>query len=308
MSSPAVSNGSAGSTSAAPTLPPELVERLSDPKVVASLTQLLDRVDVVLMLVESLDGLLRHSETILESAVDSATDLRTTVDATPGATSVDIAKTIGAASALAAVLPDATPAIVRGVESGALDELTSPELVSVLGLLSDPQVSASLATLVERLDLLVLLVQSLDGFLRHSETVMESVVDSAADFRATVDALPGTSDLAPGLDGVDVRASAAAAVTLLAALPDMAPALVRGAESGAIEALTSPGLVEVLKLAAAGVQDGLADPAPVHVRGALSAARILRDPDVGRALGFFATIARSIGRNLPNTPNVHNPQ
>lgn len=300
----AVPNGSVAGIAAAPVVPEEILQRLGDPQVAASLAGLLDRLDVIVMLVESLDGLLRHSETILDSAVGSANDLRTTVEATSGGTSVDIGATLAAASMLAATLPDAAPALVRGVESGAIDELTSPELVGLLKLLGDPAVGVALTHLVEHLDLVVMLVDALDGLLRRSETILDSVVASAGELRTTVDGLPAAAGVVPGLGDIDVRESAAAATGLFGALPDMAPALIRGAQSGAIDALTSPALVHVLKLAAAGVDDGLSDSDPIEVKGALSLGRILKDPDVARALGFFATLTRSIGRRLPDEPLV----
>jgi len=157
--------------------------------------------------------------------------------------------------------------------------------------LADPHVAASLAAVLDRMDVVALVVTALDGLLAHSETILDSAVESFADAKTTVEA----NDQAKG---IDVGASTDAAVQLLAALPNMAPALVRGAESGAIDHLTSPALVELLGLLSDASGRALADPRPVEVGGVLSLARSLRDPDVQRALGFLLTVARALGQRL----------
>lgn len=299
MTLSAVTNGSAGAASAPPAVSAELAQQLSDPQVAAALASLLDRLDVIALIVETLDGFMRRSETILDSAVSSAEELRTTVDATPAMAAVDLGETLGAAATLASALPAFTPALMRGIESGAIDALASPELVRMLETLSRPGIADSVAGLLEHLDLAVMLVQSLDGVLRRSETIMGSVIDSADDLRTTIGALPGVGGLVPGAEHLDLTELLAAGAALAAALPQAAPGLIRGMESGAIDALTSPALVHVLRLVSAGAEAGISDPSPVEVRGALSMARMLKDPDVSRALGFFATLARSIGKQLP---------
>jgi len=37
---------------------------------------------------------------------------------------------------------------------------------------------------------------------------------------------------------------------------------------------------------------------PIEVGGPVSLLRLLRDPDVSRALSFFATVAKSVGKEL----------
>lgn len=177
--------------------------------------------------------------------------------------------------------------------------------------LADPRVADSLAALLDRLDVIVLLVESVDGLLAHSETILDSAVESAADARLTIDGAVAEEGDKPGLANlgeIDLRDTADAGAQLLLALPELAPVLLRGFESGAIDQLTSESLVQILHLVSEGTRAGLADPNPVEVKGALSLARTMKDPDVARALGFFLTILRSIGRQLPADASRPNTQ
>ncbi len=157
--------------------------------------------------------------------------------------------------------------------------------------LADPRTAEALAALIDHLDVIVLAVNSLDGLLAHSETILNSVIDGAKDAKVTAEA-------SSELGSVDLKASADAGGQLIAALPRMAPALVRGVDSGAIDELTSPALVQVLHLVSSATGEALKDPSPVPIRGALGVAKALKDPDVARGVSFFLTIARAIGRQL----------
>lgn len=182
--------------------------------------------------------------------------------------------------------------------TGAPNTKLPPALVDRL---ADPRVADSLGALLDRLDVVVLLVDSIDGLLAHSETILDSAVESAEEARLTLDGAVADAGKTPGLANVknlNLRDTADAGAQLLLALPEMAPVLLRGFESGAISQLTSDALVEMLHLVSEGSTAGLNDPDPVRVKGALSLARAVKDPDVARALGFFLTIMRAIGRRL----------
>jgi len=157
--------------------------------------------------------------------------------------------------------------------------------------LDDPRVAADLVAIIDRLDVVALAITSLDDLLRHSETILGSAVESLGDLRDTVSA-------APGAEALDPAATAEAVTALLAALPQMAPALIRGSDSGAIDELTAPPIVDALRLLSGGLRDARADARPVEVSGGLSLVRSLRDPDVARSLGFGLTVLRAVGRRL----------
>lgn len=182
--------------------------------------------------------------------------------------------------------------------NGAPTNEIPPELAARL---ADPRVADSLGALLDRLDVAVLLLSSVDELLGRGETILDSAVESAADARQTIDGAVDDAGRSPGLAQVkdlNLRDTADAGAQLLLALPEMAPVLLRGFESGAIDQLTSEALVEMLHIVSAGASAGLKDPDPIEVKGALSIARAMKDPDVARGLGFFLTILRAIGRSL----------
>jgi len=55
----------------------QLLARLSDPQTVESLNKLLDRMDIIVLAVEALDGFLSRADTIADNVSDSVGDLRT---------------------------------------------------------------------------------------------------------------------------------------------------------------------------------------------------------------------------------------
>jgi len=132
----------------------------------------------------------------------------------------------------------------------AVREGTSNELLERL---QDPQVAQALVALLDRAELLAVLVEGLDQFVARSE---EIGVD-----------LPRIVDTATRLAGSDLVDPAAV---------DQISLLARGLVAGG-EAFAER---------------------PVPVQGLLSLNRILRDPDVRRAVSFLATVAKSLGQEL----------
>lgn len=164
--------------------------------------------------------------------------------------------------------------------------------------LEDPEVAAALTTLLDHADLLAVLVEGLSGMVARSETIGASVVDGVKELRETVDASTAGQDL-------DLGAIASAAVSLAAVLPKAAPGMVAAVDSGAIDrvlgsGIVSPESVDQVATLAAGLANGSRTfgTDPVRVSGPLSLVRLLRDPDISRALSFFATVARAVGQEL----------
>lgn len=166
--------------------------------------------------------------------------------------------------------------------------------------LNDPVVAEALASLLDRAELLAVLMQGLDQFVARSEVIGDSLLASLAELRATADS---TTVLAGSQ--VDLMAVAEASASLAAVLPKAAPGMVAAVESGAIDKLFASGVVgteavDQVAVFAHGLVKGsrafVSD--PVRVGGPLSLMRLLKDPDISRALSFFATITMSIGREL----------
>jgi hypothetical protein len=154
--------------------------------------------------------------------------------------------------------------------------------------LADPQVAGALMSLLDHADLLALLVDGLDGFVARSEVIGESLVDGLAELRSATSAGVGAS-----LENAKLEPAAllSAVISLAAVLPRAAPGLVSVFENDGGDHLA---------LLTAGLSRGTADFArdPVHVGGPLTLLRVLKDPDVNRALSFLVTVARAVGREL----------
>ncbi|TIC82614.1 DUF1641 domain-containing protein [Nocardioides sp. GY 10127] len=152
--------------------------------------------------------------------------------------------------------------------------------------LDDPQVAASLATLLEHADLVAVLLEGLDGFLARSESIGASLMEAVVDARATVEGNELLGELQ-----VDVPKVAGAAVRLINA------------------DLLTPEAVDQVSVLARGLVQGGEDykAAPIEVGGPLSLLKLLKDPDVNRAISYFATVAKAIGREVakgPDTPTT----
>jgi hypothetical protein len=143
--------------------------------------------------------------------------------------------------------------------------------------LNDPVVAASLVSILNHADLLALLVVSLDGFVARSEVIGDSLIASLGDLRSTVENNEALAEA-----GIDLRALKESATTLLAS------------------DLFKPETLEELSVLARGVGRGNAEFAasPVAVGGIFSLGKLLKDPDINRALSFAATVAKAVGQEL----------
>ena len=172
--------------------------------------------------------------------------------------------------------------------------------------LADPQVANALASLLDRAELLAVLVEGLDQFVARSEIIGDSLLANITDLRTTVENSPGLKD-----SGISFQEVTESAASLAAVLPKAAPGMVAAVESGAIDRLlasdlVSPAAVDQVAVLARGFARGKDDFAnrPVEIGGALSLMRLLKDPDVNRALSYFATVAKAVGQELANpTPD-----
>ncbi len=168
---------------------------------------------------------------------------------------------------------------------------------ALIAKLNEPGVANALSNVLNHADLLALLVEGLDGFVSRSEVIGDSVISSIADVRRAAEA-DGASD-------VDVAGVLKSVVQLAGVLPKAAPGMVSAVESGAIDRLLTSELVssqavDQIEIVARGLTQGSARFAsnPVEVGGLFSLGRLLKDPDINRALSYFATVAKAIGSEL----------
>lgn len=105
--------------------------------------------------------------------------------------------------------------------------------------LADPGVADSLNRLLERADLAAFLLDALDGFLRRSDTVVESVSEGVREVRQTA----ASSDAVPLIDALPKLARSGADLAGIAT----GPAFQNVVHSGLIERLGDPRTLEQLQ-------------------------------------------------------------
>lgn len=145
--------------------------------------------------------------------------------------------------------------------------------------LQEPQVATAVASLLDHADLLAVLLDGLDQLVARSETVGESLFASVSALRTTVE---GNAALAVASERLDFKGLAASAQRLAAS------------------DVVTPKAIDSVGVLARGLVAGGAqfERDPVEVTGVFSLARLLKDPDIRRAISYGATIAKSIGQEI----------
>jgi hypothetical protein len=156
--------------------------------------------------------------------------------------------------------------------------VTAPSPAAALAArLNEPQVAASLNSLLDHADLLALVAVALDGFLSRGDVIANTLAEAVGELR-------GANPTNP-LAGVDVKG-------LVASAKDAAPAL-----QTLLGQVTEPRVVEVVGHLTAAVAEAESVHAPAPT-GALALLRALKDPDTAAGLGFLLQVAKSFGRQL----------
>ncbi|WP_183097947.1 DUF1641 domain-containing protein [Nocardioides pelophilus] len=172
-------------------------------------------------------------------------------------------------------------------------------LDSLMERLDDPQVAAALINLLDHADLLAILIVGLDGLVSRSETIGDALVDGIDELRGVAAA----SNEAMGT--LELGEILASLMTLSSSLPKITPAVTRVVDSGLIEhvldsGITDPAMVTEIARIGRGLTAGAgrATTDPIAVNGLFSAMKLLKDPDIQRAVSYFAAVAKSIGVEL----------
>ena len=146
---------------------------------------------------------------------------------------------------------------------------------ALLDKLQEPAVAAAVANLLDHAELVAVLLEGLDQFVARSETIGDSLFASVDELRTTV---AGNETLA-GFDAAGLLDSAH-----------------RLAASGVVSPPAIDSMATVARGIVAGGERFTQD--PVEVTGIFSLTRLLKDPDIRRALSSGATVARSLGQEL----------
>lgn len=273
-----------------------LRQRLDDPATAAALNDILDRLDVIALSVNSLDGLLRRSDTIIESARDGVADLR---QAAPK--DLDLEKTLSQ-------LGQSLPAVLE-----ALPELsrTLPQLTRLASRLNEPETSAAIDTVLNHAGLLAFAADTADGVLRRSDTIIENVAGSVRDvvgsdqaaniatFEHSLQVLAQLRDALPTL--VQILPRLTRSLPRLLDVAERLEVILGSAEFTALmdSGVFAPKTVGIVGEAGKAVvevyDEQIARATPA---GRIDLFRALGDPDVQRALGFMIEFAKRFGRHF----------
>ena len=248
-----------------------LQARLEDHQKAEALADIVDHLDVVRFALHSLESLLARGEVIAENLADGAKELRGLSD--PG-----LVRAMGDLSRSAPDLAHAVDCLRPTLRSEAFEKL------------ADPSVAASLAQLAEHTELLVFAAQAAEGFLARAESIAEAAADGVRDFRSAAEG--GTTSL---------RESITQLARVLPGLQALMNATAPLVESGAIQALADSKVLAPEVVATMGdLGDSLhaARTAEIQPMGLFGLLRVMKDPDVQRALGFTTAFLREFGRRL----------
>jgi hypothetical protein len=160
--------------------------------------------------------------------------------------------------------------------------ITDDSARDVAARLQEPKTAAALDVLLDHADLLAVIVESLDQFLARSEVIGDSLISGISELRETAGASGALS-----LEGLDLKSATEAGRRLMG--------------SGMLSADTLDQLAVLARGLAQGRESFGTD--PVEVKGALGALRLLKDPDINRAISYGATVLRAVGREL-DAPRV----
>jgi uncharacterized protein YjgD (DUF1641 family) len=147
--------------------------------------------------------------------------------------------------------------------------------------LDDPEVAAALNTLLDHADVLALAAVSVGGFLERSDTIMSNLSGGISELRS-------------------VGGSAAFLAEPTKRLAEEAPAIADAATALLDSGMLNKDVVDLLGRLAQALLVG-AEAAKANgtsVNGLFPALRALKDPDVGRGLGFLIEVSRALGKSL----------
>jgi hypothetical protein len=121
---------------AAPSPGDDLLQRLDDPRIVSSLSTILDHADLLATLIEALDGFVRRGEVIGDSLLSAIDEVKASGGSFAGRTllpDVDVAGLQRSVASLATAFTDAAPTINTLLRS----PLTDPNTVHLLADMGD---------------------------------------------------------------------------------------------------------------------------------------------------------------------------
>ncbi|MCV7230840.1 DUF1641 domain-containing protein [Mycolicibacterium komossense] len=164
--------------------------------------------------------------------------------------------------------------------------------------LDDPQVAASLNSLLDHADLLAILLTGLDGLIRRGDTISDSLASAVGEMKGPAAAFSAALPNAAELKSIDVTALVHTLASLTKAMVDATPTLDRLLHSPLVDPAAADVLAELGQALVEGKAANEADPG--GPKGIFGLWRVTKDQDVTRGMGFLIQVARAFGRQLPH--------
>ena len=277
-----------------------LKARLDEPQVAAALSNLLDHADLLAVLLVGLDGLVSRSETIGDALADGVGDFRELAAAFPRPEGVSGGDVVSSLLTVSAVLPRIAEPMARVADSGLIDRVLDSGIID---------------SVLKHADLLELMLDGLDGFVRRGETISDALADGVGDLRG----LTASVQKPQGLNGAEIVSNLVALTSLLPALTGTLSRVVESRlldrvlearvienvlDSGVVESLLDSGMLapqtmDQLAMVGRALSNASANPGdPGAVPGLFGLLKLRKDPEIARALAFGIAMSRSLGAEL----------
>lgn len=179
--------------------------------------------------------------------------------------------------------------VVALVESNSTAALGPDPIEALVARLDEPQVELALQQILDHVDLLAILVVGLDGLIRRGDTIADALADGVNELKSAT-----PPEGLPDLGGV--LALARQATGLVGPLQAMMPNLEYLMRSN----MLNPQVIDIASAATRAMAVGAADAQAnrTSITGIRAMLKVLKDEDVGRALGFAVSIAKALGKEL----------
>ncbi|GAA0615139.1 DUF1641 domain-containing protein [Sporichthya brevicatena] len=277
-----------------------LKARLDDPQVAAALSNLLDHADLLAVLLVGLDGFVSRSEMIGDALAEGVDDFRQIAASIPKPDGVSGGDVVSSLMTVSAVLPRLAEPMARLAESGLIERVLDSGVIDHL---------------LKHADLLGVLLDGLDGFVRRGDTISDSVADGVAELRGITNSVQKPA----GIDGAELVSNLVSLASLLPALTGTLTRVVesrildRVLESRVIDSvldshvienfldsgMLAPQTVNQLAMVGRALSNASAETAdPASVPGLFGLLRLRKDPEIARALAFAIAMSRSLGAEL----------
>ncbi len=268
--------------------PEALARRLRDPHTVALLDRLLQHLDTAAFSLEALDSFLRRGDVIAENVAEGVSELRE--ESGDGISLAEIAEEVPRLARTGRRLADTASRV----------DFESLAASGVVERLSDPRTLDTLDRLLNHLPLLTVIVEGFDEFVRHGDTIADSVAEGVRELRSS-----------------DAPLDLAAFQRLADALPRLIEAGMTLINSGVLE----QGLPKVVEAGTEMIDAGMLDHDVVRTLGELGKAavdsyhearerpiepvggmwgllRATKDPEIQKVIGLGLAVARSFARRV----------